>query len=84
MAFEPIEKNPAEMPVKIARHTALTAKEKIEMLHDLKAKATGVTASGAPAGLDPQHIDAAIEEVRISAQQGEHPFVPPEENTDAG
>lgn len=84
MAYEPIEGNPAEMPAKIARHTALTAKEKIEMLHDLKAKATGVTETGAPAGLDPQHIDAAIEEVRISAQQGEHPFVPPEENTHAG
>lgn len=56
-------------PMEIAHHTLFTAKEKIELLNQLKADAT-VAAREGRAMPDADEIDAAIAEVRQGVQDG--------------
>lgn len=57
-------------PMQIAHHTLFTAREKIELLNQLKAEATGAQAEGDPVALEPEEIDLAIAEVRDAVQRG--------------
>lgn len=57
-------------PMTIARNSLLTAKEKIELLNQLKADASGASQEGKEIGFDPEEIDAAISEVRQGVQDG--------------
>ena len=51
-------------PMQIAHNTLFTAKEKIELLHQLKSEVTSANFEGNDVGFDPEEIDAAIAEVR--------------------
>lgn len=55
-------------PMRIAHNTLLTAREKIELLRQLKSEASGILQEGDPLGFDPAEIDAAIAEVRKGVQ----------------
>jgi hypothetical protein len=57
-------------PMSIAHNSLFTAKEKIELLNQLKADVTGATQEGKELGLDPEEIDQAIAEVRRGVQSG--------------
>ena len=57
-------------PMSIAHNTLFTAKEKIELLNQLKADATGAGHEGKDLGFDPEEIDEAIAEVRQGVQSG--------------
>lgn len=58
-------------PRRIAHHPLLTAREKVELLHKLKAEVTSTLRSDRDIGFSPAEIDAAIEEVKLGAQRGE-------------
>jgi hypothetical protein len=55
-------------PLQIAHHPLFTAHEKIRLLTELKAEATGVEPSDDDLGFSPSEIDEAIAEVRLGAQ----------------
>ena len=57
-------------PMTIAHNTLFTAKEKIELLNQLKADATGAQREGDDIGFDAEEIDAAIAEVRQGVENG--------------
>jgi len=57
-------------PMQIAQHSLFTAKEKIELLHQLKAEVTGASAEGDDLGFSPEEIDAAIAYVREGIADG--------------
>ena len=57
-------------PMGIAHNSLFTAKEKIELLNQLKADATGASQEGDDLGFDPDEIDQAIAEVRRGVQSG--------------
>ncbi|HEV7292405.1 hypothetical protein [Devosia sp. RR2S18] len=59
-------------PMKIAHNSLLTAREKIDLLNQLKADVTGAQQEGddTHVGFDAAEIDAAIEEVRLGVQNG--------------
>ena len=57
-------------PMQIAHNTLFTAKEKIELLNQLKANLTGVQQEGDDVGFDAEEVDAAIAEVRQGVQDG--------------
>lgn len=57
-------------PMQIAHNTLFTAKEKIDLLHQLKANATGAQQEGGTVGFDAEEVDAAIAEVRQGAENG--------------
>ena len=57
-------------PMSIALNSLFTAKEKIELLNQLKADVTGATQEGKEIGFDPEEIDEAIAEVRQGVQTG--------------
>lgn len=57
-------------PMGIAHNSLFTAKEKIDLLHQLKADATGASHEGKDLGFDAEEIDAAIAEVRQGVQDG--------------
>lgn len=57
-------------PMSIAHNSLFTAKEKIELLNQLKADVTGATQEGKEIGFDPEEIDEAIAEVRQGVQSG--------------
>ncbi|WP_375449996.1 hypothetical protein [uncultured Devosia sp.] len=58
------------MPMEIAHNTLFTAKEKLELLNQLKADATVAAQEGRPIPVDSEDIDAAIAEVRQGVQDG--------------
>lgn len=58
-------------PKQIAHHPLLTASEKVELLQNLKAQVTGAMENDLDLGFSPAEIDAAIEEVKLGAQDGE-------------
>jgi hypothetical protein len=58
------------LPMEIAHHSLFTAREKIDLLHKLKAEVTGEHANPDALGFDPDEIDQAIEEVKLGAQTG--------------
>lgn len=57
-------------PMAIAGNTLFTAKEKIELLNQLKADVTGAGQNGSQFGFEPEEIDQAIAEVRKGVQSG--------------
>ena len=57
-------------PMQIAQNSLFTAKEKIELLNQLKANLTGVQQEGDDVGFDAEEVDAAIAEVRQGVQDG--------------
>ena len=57
-------------PMGIAHHTLFTAKEKIDLLNQLKANLTGAQQEGEDVGFDAEEVDAAIAEVRRGVQNG--------------
>lgn len=57
-------------PMFIAHHTLFTAREKIELLNELKAEANGAVAEGRPVDFEPEEIDRAIAEVREGVESG--------------
>ena len=57
-------------PMEIAHHTLFTAREKIELLNQLKADATVAAQEGREISVDADEIDEAIAEVRQSVQDG--------------
>ena len=48
----------------------ITPREKIELLNQLKAEATGAQAEGDPVAFEPEEIDRAIAEVREGVESG--------------
>ena len=57
-------------PMQIAHNSLFTAKEKIELLNQLKANLTGAQQEGEDVGFDAEEVDAAIAEVRQGVQDG--------------
>lgn len=57
-------------PMQIAHNSLFTAKEKIELLTQLKANVTGARQEGDEVGLDAEEIDAAIAAVRQGVENG--------------
>jgi len=57
-------------PMGIAHNSLLTAREKLDLLTQLKSDATGASQEGAELGFDAEEIDAAIAEVRQGVQDG--------------
>ncbi len=57
-------------PMQIARHTLFTAREKLDLLNQLKAEATGAQVEGDAVAFEPEEIDEAIAHVREGAARG--------------
>lgn len=57
-------------PMQIAHNSLFTAKEKIELLSQLKAEVTGAQQEGDDMGFGAEEIDAAIAEVRQGVENG--------------
>jgi hypothetical protein len=57
-------------PMGIAQNSLFTAKEKIELLNQLKSDVTGASQEGTELGFAPEEIDEAIAEVRRGVQSG--------------
>lgn len=57
-------------PMGIAHNSLFTAREKIELLNQLKADVTGAGQEGDELGFAPEEIDDAIAEVRQGVQNG--------------
>lgn len=51
-------------PMQVARNPLFTAKEKIDLLHKLKAEVSSSNANGDDLGFTAEEVDAAIAEVR--------------------
>lgn len=62
-------------PMQIAHNPLFTARERIEMLHELKAEVTGEAANPDAFGYDPDEIDAAIAEIKLEVQEGTRPEI---------
>jgi hypothetical protein len=60
-------------PMQIAHNPLFTAREKIDLLNQLKAEVTGEDANPDRLDYDPGEIDAAIEEIRLEVQDGQRP-----------
>ncbi|GEM_PF-964080 len=56
-------------PMQIAHHTLFTAQEKIELLNQLKAEATGAPVEGDRVAYEAEEIDQAIAEVRQGSER---------------
>jgi len=54
----------------IAHNSLFTAREKLELLNQLKADATGAGQEGDDLGFDAEEVDQAIAEVREGVQNG--------------
>jgi hypothetical protein len=57
-------------PMEIAHNSLFTAREKIDLLNELKAEVTGAQQEGHDLGVDAEEIDAAIAEVHQGVQSG--------------
>lgn len=75
MALDATERHEARTsPMQIAHNPLFTAREKIDLLNELKAEVTGETANPEDLAYDPAEIDAAIEEIKLEVQQGDRPL----------
>ena len=75
MALDATERSEARTsPMQIAHNPLFTAREKIDLLNQLKAEVTGEAANPDQLGYDPEEIDAAIEEIKLEVQEGERPL----------
>jgi hypothetical protein len=61
-------------PMQIAHNPLFTAREKIDLLNQLKSEVTGEAANPDQLGYDPEEIDAAIEEIKLEVQDGDRPL----------
>jgi hypothetical protein len=61
-------------PMQIAHHPTFTAKEKMDLLLQLKAEAVSIAEEGMPVAFQLSDIDAAIADVKRSAEEGENAF----------
>jgi hypothetical protein len=61
-------------PMQIAHHPTFTAKEKMDLLQQLKAEAVSIAEDGVPVAFELSDIDTAIEDVKRRAEEGEHAF----------
>ena len=83
MALDATERHEARTsPMQIAHNPLFTAREKIDLLNQLKAEVTGETANPDALAYDPAEIDAAIEEIKLEVQRGERPLPSFVENDD--
>ena len=57
-------------PMMIASNSLLTAREKLELLNQLKADADGARLDGRSIGFEPEEIDEAIAHVREGVAEG--------------
>ncbi|MBU1334569.1 MAG: hypothetical protein ACK4G5_10320 [Devosia sp.] len=57
-------------PMAIAHNSLFTAREKLDLLHQLKSDVTGASQEGKDLGFDAEEIDLAIAEVRQGVQDG--------------
>lgn len=57
-------------PMQIAQNSLLTAREKLDLLHQIKAEVTGEAANTDDLGFDAEEVDAAIAHVREGVQSG--------------
>ena len=75
MAMDATQRHEAQTsPMQIAHNPLFTAREKIDLLNQLKAEVTGEAANPDHLGYDPDEIDAAIEEIKLEVQDGERPL----------
>ena len=83
MSLDATERRAAHTsPMQIAHNPLFTAREKIEMLNQLKAEVTGEAANPDGLAYDPTEIDAAIQEIKLEVQEGLRPLPSFEENED--
>lgn len=74
MHLDPTQRHEAKTsPMEIAHNPLFTAREKIDMLTELKAEVTGETANPDDFGYDPEEIDAAIQQIKLEVQDGDRP-----------
>lgn len=74
MSFKPTDRpgrKPGFTPRQIAQNTLFTAKEKLDLLHRIRAEVSGRVQNEDALGFSPQDVDEAIAEVRLEAQHGE-------------
>ena len=57
-------------PMQIAQHSLFTAREKLDLLHQLRADAAGAEAEGHALGFASREIDEAIAHVHRGVQDG--------------
>jgi hypothetical protein len=57
-------------PMGIAQNGLFTAREKIDLLHQLKSDATAAGGEGRDMGIEAEEIDRAIAEVRRGVEDG--------------
>jgi hypothetical protein len=57
-------------PMGIAHHTLFTAREKLDLLQEIRAEVTSTGDGDLYRGFSPEEIDHAIEEVRHVVQDG--------------
>ena len=62
-------------PMQIAHNPLFTAREKIEMLSELKAEMTAEAANPDKLAYGPDEIDAAIAEIKLEVQDGTRPEI---------
>jgi hypothetical protein len=75
MSLDATERHEARTsPMQIAHNPLFTAREKIDLLNQLKAEVTGEAANPDQLGYDPEEIDAAIEEIKLEVQDGDRPL----------
>jgi hypothetical protein len=75
MALDPTEQHEVKTsPMQLAHNPLFTAREKIDMLSELKAEVTSEHADPTRLGGYANQIDAAIAEIKLEVQEG---FSPP-------
>ena len=83
MSLDATERHEAHTsPMQIAHNPLFTAREKIDLLNQLKAEVTGESANPDDLGYDPDEIDAAIQEIKLEVQDGQRPLPSFVENDD--
>ena len=83
MSLDATERHEAHTsPMQIAHNPLFTAREKIDLLNQLKAEVTGESANPDDLGYDPDEIDAAIQEIKLDVQDGQRPLPSFVENDD--
>ncbi len=74
MVFDTLKKglsgNEQLSPMMIASNSLLTAREKLDLLNQLKADAAGAGSDGRSIGFEPEEIDEAIAHVREGVAEG--------------
>ena len=74
MIFDTLKKglsgNEQLNPMMIASNSLLTAREKLDLLNQLKADAAGAESDGRSIGFEPEEIDAAIAHVHEGVAEG--------------